>query len=164
MKLAIIAALGQFRVIGNENKLPWHLPADLKYFKQTTMGKPIIMGRKTYESIGRPLPGRKNIVLSSNKQLQIPGVEVVHSIKDAVSSAQAVEHAEEAMVIGGADLFKTSLPQAHRLYLTYIDEEFPGDTFFPEINNDDWLEVSQDIHQPDANNAYVYRFVVLERR
>lgn len=149
------------RVIGKGNALPWHLPADLKYFKRITLGKPIIMGRKTFESIGRPLPGRVNIIVTHELAYRADGCTVVHSIDEAISIAQAHE---EVMVIGGAKLFEQVLPRAERIYLTEIDEEFAGDIFFPELDRRAWREIQRAAHAPDEQNPYAYSFVVLERK
>lgn len=160
MKIALIAALDRNRLIGAEGEIPWHLPADLKHFKTTTMGKPLIMGRKTYESIGRPLPGRQNIVLTSRPEYEAPGCTVVHSIPAALAAAAP---AAEVMVIGGGTLYEALLPHAHRLYLTCIDAAFAGDTYFPSFDQDAWQVVSEEAHPPDAKNPHPYRFVILER-
>ena len=157
MKISLIVAQSKNNVIGKNNQLPWHLPADLQHFKQITMGKPIIMGRKTFESIGKPLPGRNNIVISRNQQLSIPGCTVFHSIESALAAMKAEP---EVMIIGGADLFLQALPLAHRIYLTVIDAEFEGDTFFPVLDAKVWTLVSEALHLPDEKNRYSYRFLV----
>ena len=128
--ISLMVAHDPNRVIGINNDLPWHIPEDLAYFKKTTMGKAIIMGRKTYESIGRPLPGRLSIILTRNKDYKTdPGVVIVHTLEDALTEARA--YAEEVMIIGGAEIFKLSMDVANRLYITKIEEAFDGDTFFP---------------------------------
>ena len=160
MKISLIVALSQNRAIGLDNHMPWHLSADLKRFKQITWGKPIIMGRRTHESIGRPLPGRKNIVLTSNRSYVAPGCAVVHSLEEALREADA----EEAMVIGGAALYQALLPKADRLYLTLIQREFPGDTFFPELDLNDWREVEREDVDADPDSGLSYSFIVLERK
>ena len=149
------------RVIGKNNALPWHLPADLKHFKQLTMGKPIVMGRKTFESIGKPLPGRTNIIVTRDTSYIAEGCVVVHSLDEALSIAK---EQEEAMVIGGAKLFEQILPLAERIYLTEIHQEFDGDTHFPDLNKDEWSECERSTHGPDECNQYAYSFIVLERR
>lgn len=126
--ISLIVAHDNNRVIGYENAMPWHLPGDLQYFKEQTMGKPMIMGRKTFESIGRPLPGRRNIVITRNRDYEAEGIEVVYSLDEALQLAQG---AEEIMIIGGQQIFTESLPIADRLYITHIDHEFVGDTYFP---------------------------------
>jgi dihydrofolate reductase len=160
VKLSIIVAMGRNRVIGHNNSLPWHLPADLQHFKAVTMGKPILMGRKTWESIGRPLPGRTNIVITRDPAYRAEGCVVVHDI--AAALAAATGH-DEVMVIGGAEFYRQVLPQADTLYLTCVDGEFAGDTFFPAINDADWCEVDSEAHPADARNPHAYRFVRMER-
>ncbi len=141
MKLSIIAAMAPNRVIGRNNELPWHYPEDLKYFKEKTMGKPILMGRKTFESIGKPLPGRWNIVITRQKGLQIPGVIVANSIKDGIAQVESRSIEEdrpipgEAFIIGGAELYRETMAIAEKIYLTLIPDQVEGDAFFPEIPN-----------------------------
>ncbi|MDQ7075922.1 MAG: type 3 dihydrofolate reductase [Gammaproteobacteria bacterium] len=160
MKLSIIAAMDRNRLIGNNNQLPWHLPADLQFFKKTTLGKPIIMGRKTFDSIGRPLPGRRNIIISRNLDYQANGCDVVHSIEAAL---ELVHECEEAMLIGGATLYRHILPLTQKLYLTQIDAELNGDSWFPEYEAEQWRETSREAHQADEKNRFNYAFVILER-
>lgn len=161
MIVSMIAAMGQNRVIGDaDNNMPWHLPADLKHFKATTMGKPIVMGRKTYESIGRPLPGRKNIVLTRDETLEIEGCDVVTSPEAAL---EAVGDFEEVMITGGANVYEQFLSRADRLYLTFIEGDFEGVAYFPEWEAGHWKEVSSEAHQADEKNPHNYRFVELER-
>ncbi len=164
MKLAMIAALAQNRVIGNNNQLPWRLPNDLKYFKATTMGKPVIMGRKTFESIGKPLPGRSNIVLSNKKDFCPPGVEVAHSTEGALTLAKkAALHniVDELMVIGGEQLYNRFLPYSDRLYLTLIHADVEGDAYFPLLDHSQWKELSREDFAASGDNPYDYSFVVL---
>ena len=161
MKLSLIAAVSRNNVIGKDNKMPWHLPADLQFFKTTTMGKPIIMGRRTWESLGRVLPGRRHIVVTRNRDYTAEGVEIVHSTNAALEQASDVY---EAVIIGGAFLYKEMLPLTDRLYLTEIDAKFEGDTFFPEWNKDEWDVVSSDSHPANEKNPFPYRFVVYDRR
>ena len=149
------------RLIGCNNSLPWRLPADMAWFKKSTMGKPILMGRKTYESIGRPLPGRTNLILSRQTDFLIDGCTVVHSLDDAKS---AVPDADEVMVMGGAEIYALLFNQAERLYITEIDAEFEGDAWFPEFNRSQWKETFRESHQPDEKNAYPYAFIILERK
>ena len=160
MKISIVVAMGANGVIGRDNQLPWHLPADLRHFKQTTMGKPILMGRKTYESIGRPLPGRTNIVITRDAGYTADGCVVVHSIEAAM---QAVREQEEIMVIGGAEFYRQVLPYADTIYLTRIHEDFEGDTFFPELTAAEWREVERTDCEPDAKNPHRYSFLRLDR-
>ena len=160
MLISIIAAIDRNRLIGVENRLPWRLPADLRHFKRVTMGKPILIGRKTYESIGRPLPGRHNIVVTRDRDFSVEGCTVVSSIERTLAAAGPYP---ELVVIGGASFYGQLMPVAQRIYLTLIDAEFEGDTFFPVYQPTEWKEVSRDDFQPDEENPYPYSFVVLER-
>lgn len=166
-KLAIIVAMANNRAIGKDNQLLWHLPEDLKYFKRITMGKPIIMGRKTFESIGRPLPGRLNIVVTRQDTWSHPGVKVVHSMDKAIQLAEAqafIEGIEEIMVIGGAELYQAALANADTLYLTRVDADIEGDVFFPEIDEQQWQEISRETFSASEHNPYDYAFCVLTQR
>ncbi len=160
MKISLIVALSANRVIGVDNRMPWHLSADLKRFKAITWGKPILMGRKTHESIGRPLPGRHNIVLTADPSYRAEGCSVAHSLAEAMDLAG---EAEELMVIGGASLYENFLPQADRLYLTLIEREFEGDTYFPAFSPEDWRAVASQTVADDPGVDFTYRFLVLER-
>lgn len=160
MIISLIAAMDKNRVIGKDNRMPWHLPADLKYFKAITMNKSIIMGRKTFDSIGKSLPGRRNIVISRQENLIIPGCEVFPSLQEAL---YAVAHDKEVMIIGGESIFRGMLSSANRLYLTIINHEFEGDTVFPQWDKNEWTIQSTEAHQPDENNHYAYTFIELER-
>lgn len=160
MIISFVVAMDRNRLIGSGNTLPWHLPADLKHFKNVTLGKPIIMGRRTHESIGRPLPGRQNIVVTRNPEYQAEGCDVVNSFEAALTAAQ---DAEEVMVIGGSHLFAYALDQTDRIYLTVIEHDFEGDVWLPEWDDNAWREVSREHHDPDEKNPCPYRFVVLER-
>lgn len=165
--LSIIVAMANNRAIGKDNQLLWHLPEDLKYFKRVTMGKPIVMGRKTFESIGRPLPGRLNIVVTRQKGWKHKGVKVVHSIDDAMALADAqalIDGVDEVMMIGGAELYEAALPEAEKLYLTRVDADIDGDAFFPELNEAEWKEVGRESFSASENNPYNYAFCVLERK
>ncbi|MBV7298863.1 type 3 dihydrofolate reductase [Enterovibrio paralichthyis] len=159
MKISMIAAMAKGRVIGKDNAMPWHLPADFAWFKQNTLGKPVIMGRKTYESIGRPLPGRRNIVVSRDADWCAEGVESVTSIDAALA---LVEGVEEAVIIGGGTIYAACLPRANRLYITHIDAEIDGDTCFPDWG-EGWLITHSEHYQADEKNRYDMDFVVLER-
>ena len=164
MKISLIVAVSRNGVIGIDNQLPWHLPEDLKYFKSVTMGKPIIMGRKTFDSIGRPLPGRTNIVITRDSSWQAEGVEVAQTLAQAMVLARlacAQADADEAMVIGGEQIYRMTLPAADRLYLTEVQAEVEGDAFFPEIAADEWQQVSEQV--PEMTDTHPYRFVVLDR-
>jgi len=157
----MIAAMADNRIIGAENDMPWHLPADLKHFKSVTMGKPVLMGRKTYESIGKALPGRPNIVITTNKLYSLDDATVVTSIEAAMQEASAFD---EVMIIGGGSIYQSMLAQAQRLYLTFIDLKVDGDTQFPDYEaNANWTEVARETHQKDERNSYDYTFVMLER-
>ncbi len=147
-------------VIGKNNTLPWRLPADLRYFRQLTTGHPIIMGRKNYEDIGKPLPGRTNIVVTRQRAYTAPGCIVVNSVEQALNAAAA---ADEVFVIGGADIYRQTFDAADRLYITEIDAAIDGDTFFPEFDRSQWREVRREQHAPDELNPYPYSFVLLER-
>lgn len=160
MKLAIIVATDEQGLIGKDNDLPWKLSADLQYFRRVTMGKPLIMGRNTHESIGRPLPGRQNIIVSKNLDYRVDGCTVVHSVKEAF---QACNNSDEAMVMGGASLYEQLLPHAEKLYLTLVHASLEGDTWFPDWKKTDWREVSREHHQADDKNDYPYSFIIYER-
>jgi len=159
--ISIIAAMDANRLIGSENQLPWHLPADLQYFKKVTTGKPVLMGRRTHESIGKPLPGRLNIIVTKDKNYSAPECIVAHSIEQAIAFA---ENQPEIMVIGGASFYQQILPLAQRLYLTQIQgDDFSGDAYFPAWKDSEWIEEKREDHQPDEKNNYAYSFVVLTR-
>jgi len=148
------------RVIGINNTLPWDLPADMRHFREQTMGKPILMGRKTYDSIGRPLPGRQNIVVTRDSSVTIDGCDVVNSIDEALKIAG---DAPEVMVMGGESFYRQMLPAANRLVLTMIDLEIEGDAWFPEWTESEWQEVGREDHQADEKNRWPYSFVTMER-
>ena len=169
MKLSLIVAMAQNRAIGKENRLPWHLPEDLKYFKSVTMGKPIVMGRKTFDSIGRPLPGRLNIVITRNNSWQHAGVETANSVDQAMMIAAKHVEAEggtkEVMVIGGEQIYRAAIEGADRLYVTRVQTEIEGDAFFPEYDESQWYEVDrQEPEQPQKSDGTPYFFQVLERK
>jgi len=161
MILSIIAAMDRNRLIGNNNALPWHLPADFAHFKKITMGKPILMGRKTYDSIGRPLPGRLNIVLTRSENLQIEGVEVVTSFQDA---KKLLSESQELMVIGGSGIYQLLLNEVDRIYLTIVDETFEGDAWFPELDMQQWQQVEKVEYPADEKNHNAMQFVTLHRK
>lgn len=160
MIISLIAAMAADRVIGMENAMPWHLPGDLAWFKRNTLNKPVIMGRKTFESIGRPLPGRLNIVISSQPGSH-DGVTWVTSVDDALSAAV---NAEEVMIMGGGRVYDQFLKRANRLYLTHIDAEVEGDTHFPDYEPDQWESVFSEFHDADDANSHGYCFEILDRR
>jgi dihydrofolate reductase len=159
MMISLIVAMGNNRVIGQGNQLPWRLSADLKYFRQTTMGKSLIMGRKTYETIGRPLPGRTNIILTRNEDYQAEGCLVVHSLEEALELAGE----GEVMIIGGGQLYRQFMPMADRIYMTQIDSEFDGDTFFPVLNFAHWSVIKRSETMLDETSALTYTFITYER-
>jgi dihydrofolate reductase len=159
MGLTFVWAMGKNRVIGANNQLPWRLPADLAYFKRVTMGKTVLMGRKTYESIGRPLPQRRNVILTRSMEFEAPGCEVIHTL-DEVSLLAAQE---EVMVIGGAEIYKQLLPLADRLHVTEIGESFEGDAFFPVFSLEDWKVIERTPGIQDEKNIHPHEFVVYER-
>ena len=161
MKISLIVAMATNRAIGLDNKMPWHLSADLKKFKTITMGCPIVMGRKTYESIGRPLPGRTNIIISRNLEYQQAGCLVFNNINTAIEATG--KDAEEIFIIGGAELYKATLPSADNLYLTLIQQEFIGDTYFPEIDFSAWTEVSREDISDDPSVNFSYSFLKLSK-
>jgi len=161
MIISLIAAMGKDRVIGIDNRLPWRLPADMKHFRALTMGKPVLMGRKTFDSIGKPLPGRTNIVVSQDLDFHPEGVTVARSIAEALTAGR---DAEEIMVIGGASFYAQLLPRAQRLYLTEIHQEFHGDAFFPAWDPREWREIERDDHVADGDDTFPYSFITLARR
>lgn len=160
MTLSIVVAMARNRVIGRDNDLPWRLPEDLKRFKALTMGKPIVMGRKTFESIGRPLPGRTTIVVSRQAGLQIPGCVVADSIDAAIRAADGTP---EIMLVGGAQLYSEALPRVNRIYLTRIHADVEGDTLFPLLDPTEWRETVVGTHAADERHAYAFTYVNLER-
>ena len=161
--VSLLVAADENNVIGKDNQLPWHLPNDLKYFKNQTWGMPILMGRKTFESIGKPLQGRKSIVITRNGDWTHEEVEVVHSIDEAVKKAIGFG-VKEIFVIGGAEIFKTSFENANRIYLTRIHHRFEGDVHFPEVTTEDWNLVKSRFCEADETNAYSHTFQVWERK
>jgi|TARA_B110000438_G_scaffold1442_2_gene1421 dihydrofolate reductase len=167
MNLALICAMAENRTIGRNNRLPWKLPEDLKYFKRTTMGNSIIMGRKTWESIGRPLPGRTNIVISRDSNYEAEKAKVVNSLGAAITLAEnlaAIDGSKEAFIIGGAGLYKEALPLADRFHLTRVHAQVEGDTFLAEFNEDEWKEVSRKYFKKSDTNPYNYTICLLQRR
>ena len=158
---SMVVAMARNRVIGRDNRLPWRLPADLAYFKQVTMGHPVVMGRRTYESIGNALPGRKNIVVSRNRAFSAPGCTVVGSLDEAW---RAAGDAAEVSVIGGTSLFAETLPIADRIHLTEVEADVPGDTFFPQFDRSQWSEREVARHAADERHEHPFRIVVLERK
>jgi dihydrofolate reductase len=162
MKISLIVAMAQNRVIGRDNRMPWHLPEDLRYFKRITLNKPVVMGRNTFESIGKPLPQRTNIVITRNPGYRIDGAVVVNSLEAALQTCRELE-AEEAMVIGGAQIYAQALPMADRLYLTEVAAVIDGDASFPDFDRTRWQEVGRESYKATDNNPYDYAFLVLEK-
>jgi dihydrofolate reductase len=162
MRISMIAAMAKNRVIGLENNMPWHLPADLQHFKAITLGKPVVMGRKTFESIGRPLPGRRNVVVSRQLPEDTKGAEWVSSLEQAFT---LLTGAAEVMVIGGGQIYQQCLPFAQRLYLTEIDLTTAGDAFFPDYQAmATWQLIAEQYYAADQRNPHSCRFITLERR
>lgn len=159
MIISLIAAMDRNRLIGRENGLPWHLPDDFKHFKSVTLGKPVIMGRKTFESIGKPLPGRKNIVISRSG-FSAPGVTVVSSIDQALTAATG---SDEVMIIGGASFYEQMIARADHMYLTHVDAECEGDAWFPQFDLKDWKIISSSYHPADERNNYAFTIVEYAR-
>jgi dihydrofolate reductase len=158
--ISLIVAMGKDGVIGLENRLPWRLPADLAHFKRITMGKPIVMGRKTWESLPGVLPGRRHIVITRDEGYQADACTLVHSTDEAIQAAGDVD---EVMIVGGSTIYREFLPLADRFYLTRVDREIEGDAYFPEVDWDQWRELSRESHQPDEKNPHAYSFIELER-
>ncbi|TCS44013.1 dihydrofolate reductase [Reinekea marinisedimentorum] len=167
MRISLIWAMAENRTIGRNNKLPWHLPNDLKYFKQLTTGKAVIMGRKTYESIGKPLPNRTNIVITRDESYRAEGVHVVTSLDQAIELAEAsslVNASDEVIVMGGAEIYKLCLPRADRLYITFVHAEVAGDAFFPEFDLSQFTEIGREAFSADDSNPYNYSFAVFDKK
>ena len=160
MKLAFVVAMDQNRGIGFENALPWHMPADLQHFKRVTLNKPVLMGRKTHEAIGRPLPNRRNIIMTRDKNYQAPGCEVFHCLDAALT---ALNDIPEVMVIGGEQIFRQLLPQVNRVYLTIIKHVFTVDSHLPEMDFSDWTMLERTQHPADAKNPHDYEFITYDR-
>lgn len=169
MKISMIAAVAENGVIGIDNKLPWHLPGDLQYFKSVTMGKPLLMGRKTFESLGKPLPGRPHIIITRDRHYNADNFQncfVVHEVGEALQLAGNLAFAnasDEAVVIGGAEIYKIMLPKAERLYLTEVHANVDGDTCFPDYDKTQWGEEGRELFKAAGSNPYDYSFVVLAR-
>ena len=160
-RVSLIVAMAKNRVIGINNTLPWHLPADLKHFKALTMGHHMIMGRKTYESIGKPLPGRTSVVVTRNADYSVPGVIIVNTLEAAIA---ACGNDEEIFVIGGAELYREVINRADRIYLTEIDADISGDAHFTEFDSKQWQETGRVSHTPDEKNVHSYHFVVYDKK
>jgi len=159
-EISLIAAMDRNRVIGAQGELPWHLPADLRWFRRQTQGKPVLMGRRTWQAIGRPLPERTNIVLTGEPGFTAEGAIVAHDLQSALAAAG---DAPEVMIIGGGVLFGDTLHLADRLYLTVVEGEFDGDTWFPLFSTDEWRETLRESHEADERNPWPYTFLIFER-
>jgi Dihydrofolate reductase len=162
MIISLLVAASENNVIGKDNALPWTLPSDMRYFKNQTWGLPVISGRKTYESLGKPLPGRKNIIITRNKSWTAKGTDVVHTLEEGIEKAVTFG-ANEVFIIGGAQVFKEAMLIANRIYITRIHHEFEGDTFFPDIDPAKWMLMKNIFCHADAKNAYSHTFQVWER-
>ncbi|MDB5210332.1 MAG: dihydrofolate reductase [Sediminibacterium sp.] len=162
MQISLVVAASTNNVIGKNNLLLWSLPNDMKFFKNTTWAMPVLMGRKTFESLGKPLPGRLNIVITRQKDWKPEGATIVHSLEDAIRSVSAA-HYKEAFIIGGGEIFKESIAVADRIYMTRVDAELEGDAFFPSIDKTQWKMVSEDSRTADAKHAYAYHFQLWEK-
>ena len=161
MKLSLIAGIGKNNELGKGNTLLWHMPNDLKHFKEITSGKTVIMGRKTFESIGRPLPNRRNIIITRDKEYNAEGIEVVHSLNEAI---EKVKNDDEIFIIGGGDIYKQAIDKADKLYITHIEEEdFEADSFFPIIDKEIWQETKREEFKKDENNHYDYSFIEYDK-
>lgn len=162
MTISFVVAAATNNAIGKDGKLPWHLPNDMKHFKNVTWGMPVLMGRKTFDSLGKPLPGRKNIVLTRHPTWKVEGTVAVKKMEDALFVAKETD-SKELMVIGGGEIYKTLFDKAKRIYLTRVEAEPEADTFFPSLNPKEWNLISQQNHEADEKNAYNYSFQVWER-
>ncbi|QNE39912.1 dihydrofolate reductase [Hymenobacter sp. NBH84] len=160
--IALIVAVAENGVIGQDNTLPWHLPNDLKHFKQLTSGHPIVMGRRTFESIGKPLPNRQNIVVTRQTDWHPTGCEVANSVPAAVELAQTF--GDDIFIIGGAEIYRQALPAADTIFLTEVHQTVEGDALFPDLNRTEWQEETRERHEPDLKHAFAYSFVTLRRR
>ena len=160
MIISFVAAMSRNRVIGRNNAIPWNMPADIKHMRELTEGKPLIMGRKTHESIGKPLPNRKNLILTRDRNYKSRGCVVVHTPDEALKAA---EGAEEVIIFGGEEIYKMFLPKADKMYLTIIDADFKGDAYFPKYSKDEWKETEREEHKADDENEFRYTFFILER-
>ena len=166
MRVSLIVAMAANRTIGLDGGMPWHISGDLKHFKRLTMGHPVIMGRKTYEAIGRALPGRANIVVTRNRDFAVPDADVAHDLNRALAKAQGIaeiDGRDEVFVIGGAGIYAQVLDKAQRIYLTEVAGDFPGDAFFPALDRKAWREVSRDDRAPEKPGGPAYSIVVLDR-
>ncbi len=162
MKISLIVAASENNVIGKDNDLLWSLPDDLQFFKETTEGHPIILGRKNYEAIGRALPNRRNIIVSRQEDLEVDGCEVTSSVEEAIELAKETEN-EEIFITGGGEIYRLALPLANRIYLTRVHAEIEGDVFFPELSEEEWEEVDRKEHPADEKHEYAFTFLIYDR-
>ena len=160
MTISAVVAISENNAIGKNNQLLWHLPNDLKHFKQITSGHTVIMGRKTYDSVGRPLPNRRNIVVT-RQQIEIPGCEVVNSVDEAIALC---EGEEEVFIVGGAEIYKLAMPKTDKIYLTIVHQAFEADAYFPQIDDNDWVAIEREDHGTDEKHSIPYSFITLRRR
>jgi dihydrofolate reductase len=163
MVISLIAAASENNVIGRGGELPWHLPKDLQYYRLRTLGHPIIMGRKTFESIGKPLPGRRNIVVTRRRDFSSQGCDVVHSLEEALALVRD-DPSGEVFVIGGGEIYGAALTHVRRIYLTRVHATIEGDAYFPEVDWSEWREVSRERHEADPEHTYAFTFLVFERK
>lgn len=167
MRVSMIVAMAENRTIGLDGAMPWHLSADLKYFKKVTMGAPVLMGRKTYDSIGRALPGRANIIVTRDRDYKGEGIEAVHNLEAGLNHAREIakrDGKDEVFVIGGAQIYELALPLADRIYATEIHQDFEGDAAFPVIDQAEWHEISRELQEPETDDNPSFSFVVWDRR
>ncbi len=160
MIVTIVVAIAEDNAIGNNNRLLWHLPADLKHFKNITTGHTVIMGRKTFDSVGKPLPNRRNIIIT-RQHIEIEGCQVVSSLEDALTASSGED---EVFIVGGAEIYRQSIHLTDRIYLTIVHQKFEADTFFPEISYSEWTQTERTDHEPDEKNKFPYSFITLDRR
>ena len=160
MSVSLVVAAGLDDGIGKGGRMPWHLPADLRHFKQLTLGRPVIMGRKTLQSIGRPLPGRRNLVVTRDTSFSVRGFEICHSLDEAL---QLTSEVAETMVIGGGEVYRAAWSRASRIYLTRVRMQTRADTFFPAVDPAEWRETAREDHRADPDNPHDYSFIVYER-
>lgn len=163
MKISSIVAASENNAIGKDGGMPWHLPDDLAFFKKHTSGHPVIMGRKTFDTLGKPLRNRANLVLTRDVNFQVDGAEIFHDIEQAIEKAKQLD-SEEIFIIGGANIYKQSMDYCDRIYLTRVHSTFEGDAFFPELNMDEWETVYEEFHAKDERHAAAFTFYILERR
>ncbi|MHC2993313.1 dihydrofolate reductase [Pontibacter sp. HJ8] len=161
--IAIVVAIADNHVIGKDNQLIWHLPADLRHFKQKTMGHPMIMGRKTFDSIGKPLPGRTTIIVTRQQNFEAAGCLVAHTVQEAIDMGRELD-TEQVSIVGGAEIYKQAMPFVDTLYLTRVHHTFEGDTYFPELPEKEWQQISAEHHESDEKNRYSYSFIELRRK